>query len=138
MHRRDVLRSLFFRTSTAKPMMNSAEPVTAMVKTFRRDTANSFISRWHLLPGTALRSEDLFSPDLQDWCVKDGELYCMKHGRDRMVQVLTHQLSDSNSAFKATFIFRFLNYQITSSAFLNYYCGNKNVTVYFQPLILSR
>lgn len=110
MHRRDVLRSLFFRTSTARPIMNSAEPVTAVAKKPRRDTANGFISRWHLLPGTASPGEDLFSLDLQDWRVKDGELYCVKHGRERMVQVLTHQLSDSNSSFKATFIFRFLNH----------------------------
>ena len=109
MHRRDILRSLFFGTSTAKSLINSAVPVTEETEELKACYTNSFKSKWHLLPHAGWEAEGLCGHGLQDWCIKDGELNCVTHGVDRMVHVLTHQLSAGNNSFKANFIFRFLN-----------------------------
>ena len=109
MHRRDIIRSIFFGATTVKSLMNSDAPVKEVVEELQRDTANSFKSKWHLLPGTGRVGEDLCAQGLQDWCIKDRALNCVTHGVDRMVHVLTHQLSAGNHSFRANLIFRFLN-----------------------------
>lgn len=109
MHRRDIIRSLFLGTTTAKSLMNSTAPVKEVVEELQPDTANSFKGKWHLLPDTGWAGEDLCVQGLQDWCIKDGALNCVVHGVDRTVQVLTHQLSAGNNSFRANLIFRFLN-----------------------------
>ena len=105
MHRREIIRSFFFGTTTAKSLMNQDAPVTA-VEEIQPDTANSFKSKWHLLGWT---EKDLCVQGLEDWCIKDGALNCLTHGIDRTVHILTHQLSARNNSFRANLIFRFLN-----------------------------
>ena len=109
MHRREIIRSFFFGATTAKSLMNNDAPVTAVVEEIQPDTANSFKSKWHLLPGKGWIDEDLCAHGLQDWCIKDGALHCVTHGTDRTVHLLTHQLSAGNNSFRANLIFRFLN-----------------------------
>jgi len=109
MHRRDIIRSLFLGTTTAKSLMNGTAPVKEVVEELQPDTANSFKSKWHLLPDTGWAGEELCVQVLQDWCIKDGALNCIAHGVDRTVHVLTHQLSACNNSFRANLIFRFLN-----------------------------
>jgi alkaline phosphatase D len=108
MHRREIIRSFFFGTS-AKSLMNSDERVIPVMEDLQPDTANSFKSKWHLLPDKGWTDEALCVQGLQDWCIKDGALNCVTHGADRTVHVLTHQLSADNSSFRANLIFRFLN-----------------------------
>jgi alkaline phosphatase D len=109
MHRRDIIRSLFFRTTKAKSLMNEAAPVKEATEELQPDTANSFKSKWHLLPDTGWAGEDLCAQGLQDWCIKDGALNCVAHGTDKTVHIITHQLSAGNNSFSANLIFRFLN-----------------------------
>jgi hypothetical protein len=109
MHRRDILRSLFFGTSKANFLINSAVSVTEETEELKAVAPNSFKSKWHLSPHVEWAAEDLCRQGLQDWYIKNGELNCVTHGVDRMVHVLTHQLSAGDNPFKANFIFRFLN-----------------------------
>ena len=109
MNRREILRSLFFRTSASEALINDTVPHTEETEELKASPSNSFKSKWHLLPGAELASEAFRAHGLHDWCIKNGELYCVAHGTNRTVHVLTHQLSGGNNSFNVNFIFRFLN-----------------------------
>lgn len=112
MHRRDILRSLFFGAATAKVLMTEATPVAIeKVPEQGPDTAGMFNSKWHNMPDMPWTGEDVWAQRLQDFCIKEGELQCLVHGRDRTVHILTHQLSADSKSFTATIDFRFLNKQ---------------------------
>jgi hypothetical protein len=110
MHRRDILRQLFFGISTARALMNnSAHAEELPAEELEPDKEDCFKSKWHLLPNMTWTGEDLWAKHPQDWCIKNGELQCLVHGRDKTVHVLTHQLSDDKNSFTARLSFRFLN-----------------------------
>jgi alkaline phosphatase D len=120
MNRREILRSLFFRTSTVGALINSALPHTGETEELKALPVNRFRSRWHLLPDAELVSEALCAHGLHDWCIKNGELNCVTHGINRTVHVLTHQLSSGNNSFKVNFIFRFLNQPVPEDDIENF------------------
>jgi alkaline phosphatase D len=109
MNRRDIIRSFFLGTRTANLMMNGVVTAKKVEEDLQRNTANSFKSKWHLLPDSVSVGEDYIAHGLQDWRIKDGALNCVVHGVNRTVQVLTHKLSACSKSFKANLIFRFLN-----------------------------
>ncbi len=109
MNRRDILHSLFFGSRTANSNINRVEPGKKAKEKLQPDTANSFRSKWHLLPGSVTVAEDFRAQDFTDWCIKNGALNCLTHGLDRTMQLFTHQLIPANKSFRANLIFCFLN-----------------------------
>jgi hypothetical protein len=111
MKRREIIRNLIVGALSTNAILAHASDKKSIIEDMPVDGENEFQSKWHLLPDMAWTGEDWWAQRLQDWCVKDGELCCLRHGRNRTMNLLTHQLSEKGNGFVAKMNFRFLNAQ---------------------------
>jgi alkaline phosphatase D len=108
MHRREIIRNLFFGLASAKSLLVTAAEKETHAEEIPLDKEQEYKSKWHFYEDMTWTGADLWAQRLQDWCIKDGKLQCLVHGENRTVHLLTHQLSNNKKSFTATLELQYL------------------------------
>lgn len=109
MHRRNILKALFFGSATAGALISDVDLIEELIPEQDQDNEYYFKSKWHKSIDAHFIDNDLCAQPLSDWILKDGKLICLVNGPGKTVELLTHKLKDLNKAFTAEMIFSFLN-----------------------------
>lgn len=120
MDRRNVIRKLFFSGSKNKTLLPEDGLAGAVSKSVYRNTPHHYVSNWQQLPDSTSLGEDLWSNHSADWCIKNRELYCVRHNIESAVYIKTYSFTDTDRAVKATAIFRFPDHQADKAAEENF------------------